>query len=167
MVVGSPFESWEVTLKTNTLIHLSLLVIALLPSACASAPTWEGMSETEISAWKELNAGPGDAQTYREAGLDVQAVSQWSEHGFKKTDAVLAWHKAGFTAAEAKAWRAKRFTWERAVAWREEKFKPEEAYEWKKGGFNLEDSVENRERGLKPIQPVAPKKASKPAKPGG
>ena len=140
-------------MKTISLNHLGLVLAAMLLSACASTPTWEGMSETEIADWKELHVGPGDAQAYREAGLETKAVSQWMDNGFKSAKAVLAWQKAGFTAAKAGAWNSKGFSLDQAVEWKQESFSPDEANEWKTAGFNLQDSIDSRKKGLTPIEP--------------
>ena len=166
-VIDPSFKSREVKLKTMSLNRWTLVLAAMLLGACA-APTWEGMSEAEIGAWKNLNLGPGDAKAYSAAGLDAKAVSQWFDKGFKTVDDVLAWHKAGFAADEAAAWKSNGFAMDRAIAWKKAKFNPDNAKEWKGAGFNLEDATKNRDKGLAPIKPVsteepAAEKAESPA----
>jgi hypothetical protein len=150
-VIDPLFKSREAELKTMLSNRWALVLAVMLLGACA-APTWEGISETEIGAWKDLNLGPGDAQAYRAAGLDAKAVSLWSDKGFKTVDDVLAWHKAGFGAEEAGAWKNHGFAMDRAVAWKKAKFNPDNAKEWKGAGFNLEDATKNRDKGLSPIK---------------
>lgn len=129
------------------------LAVFLLLSGCASVPdTWEGMGETTIAAWKALNVGPEDAQTYTQSGLGPEAVGGWQNAGFTDRQAILDWHGEGFSASDAQGWVAGGFAMDDAIDWRDAKFTPAEATAWKKGEFDLDDAIDNRDKGLTPIK---------------
>lgn len=143
-------------------LQKSFFIIALtaMISACSTpAPTWSGISETEIANWKGLNIGPGDAQTYRKEGLVPEAVQQWQENNFNSVDAVLTWHKSGFAPAEAKGWVTGGFSNEAAQEWKEKAFSSEDASQWKQSGFELDAAIDNRDKGLTPVEPDAPEES--------
>ncbi|MEH6558906.1 MAG: hypothetical protein V7459_11470 [Oceanicoccus sp.] len=102
-----------------------ILSSVLVLSGCGSTPTWEGMSQTDISEWKEL-------------GLDAAASQGWKE--------------AGISAADAADWIAAKFDLEEASEWASEAFTAAEAADWKIGGFDLKDAVNAREKGLSPTK---------------
>lgn len=107
---------------------IAVIFVSIVMSACSSTPTWEGMSQTEISQWKQAGFDPGAAQS---------------------------WSKKGFTAADASAWRNGGFDLDKATDWKDEKFTADEAMSWKAGGFNLNEAVKNRANGLQPVQAEA------------
>ncbi|MEM8563226.1 MAG: hypothetical protein AAGF57_13365 [Pseudomonadota bacterium] len=107
---------------------IAVVFVSLIIGACSSTPTWEGMSQTEIAQWKQAGFDPGTAQS---------------------------WSKKGFTAADASSWRNGGFDLDKATDWKEEKFTADEAKAWKAGGFNLDEAVEDRAKGLQPVQAEA------------
>jgi hypothetical protein len=106
----------------------TILAISLL-CACNSTPTdWSGMSTDEISAWKAADFTPAVAQQ---------------------------WYHAGFPAELASRWQARGFELDTATLWSDANFRPDEAHEWIVAGFDLEGAIENRNKGLTPIQKKA------------
>ncbi|NRD74898.1 hypothetical protein HQQ94_17085 [Shewanella sp. VB17] len=104
----------------------SSLILVLILTACASAPaTWKGMSERDISAWKEIGFNADKAQTWKKSGFTPEKANNWSMAGFDVESAGL-WNKQSFNADEAK--------------------------NWKMGGFDLEKAVESRDKGLTPVK---------------
>jgi len=114
----------------RTFITLGLTVALL---AACSAP-WEGMSESDIGAWKAL-------------GVDSEAAQQW--------------RGGGFSASAAEGWLAQGFDAATAGAWRSEDFSPSEARAWIDGKFKLKDAVARRAEGLTPTPPAAVEEAMK------
>lgn len=105
---------------------ISSLIVVLILTACASAPaTWKGMSERDISAWKEIGFNAEKAQAWRGSGFTPEQSSRWSTAGFNLENAGL-WSKQSFNAEEAKNWNT--------------------------GGFDLENAVESRDKGLTPVK---------------
>ncbi|WP_041421814.1 hypothetical protein [Shewanella sediminis] len=107
---------------------LSTAMIILMLSACASAPapaTWKGMSERDISAWKNIGFNAELAQAWHGAGFTPEQSSEWSKAGFKLNS---------------------------AMEWKNQSFNTEEASNWQLGGFDLETAVKSREKGLSPVK---------------
>ena len=126
--------------------------VVLLVGACASAPTWKGMSESEIAGWQRLGVDAGTAQEFMKAGLGPKAVEGWHAAGMKSPETILAWHGGGFAVDEAAAWSKQQFSVDQATLWKKEKFTVEQAGKWKAAGFDLDDAIKNREKGLQPIK---------------
>ena len=131
---------------------LPVLLSALLLAACSSTPTWEGMSETEISDWKALSVDVASAQEFREAGLKPSDVDAWQQAGLRGTGAILDWRKTGFSPTTAQPWVARGVGLETATTWAKEKFTAEEATVWNEAGFSLKEAIDNREKGLTPVR---------------
>jgi hypothetical protein len=104
----------------NTILAASLLLLA----GC-STPTWEGMSENEIAAWKDI-------------GFDAAVAQEWVEDGFTP-EMASGWVKANFSREDAKDWS-------------EEKFTAEQAVSWKQADFTLKSAIDTRAKGLAPVQ---------------
>jgi hypothetical protein len=130
----------------------AIMFVVFLIGACAGAPTWKDMSEAEIASWKALGVEAGDAQTFKKAGLSTTDVEAWHAAGIKASKDILDWHKKGFTAEEAGGWVKEQFSLEEAGNWKKKEFTSEEAGKWKAAGFKLNEAVNNREKGLQPIQ---------------
>lgn len=109
--------------KTKTLLVAGVFAAAL--AGCSSTPTWDGMSQTDISGWKAL-------------GLDAAAAKEYTKEGFTLESATL-WVQAGYSA-------------ERAEEWASENFSAREAEAWRKGGFDLAEAKKNRAKGLSPVE---------------
>jgi hypothetical protein len=109
----------------KSLISGVILSSVLVLTGCGSTPTWEGMSQTDISEWKAL-------------GLDAAASQDWKE--------------AGISAADATNWIAAKFDLKEASKWAAEAFTAAEAADWKIGGFDLKDAIKAREKGLTPVK---------------
>ena len=97
-------------------------VMSVMLFACASSPTWEGMSEDDIAQWKAN-------------GFDARSAQ--------------VWHRGGFNAIQSKAWMEAKFDVDSAKDWSEEKFS---AANWSQSGFELDDAVEERSKGLTPLK---------------
>ena len=134
-----------------TSIHPLILATAIL-AGCASAPTWEGMSENEIAAWRSMNIEAAEAQAYREAGLDTAEIEAWREAGLPGREAILAWNDEGWTAATAEPWLKTQFDLETATDWAEKKFTADQARAWVDAGFSLKEAINNRAKGLAPVR---------------
>jgi len=130
---------------------LVILFCSGLLAACSSTPTWKGMSENEIAAWRTMGVEAAEAQTYRKAGLDYSAIEAWRGAGLSNSEAILDWHKAGWTPETAKPWLNARFDLESAIEWQKEKFTATQARKWVDGGFSLRKAKENRAKGLAPV----------------
>jgi hypothetical protein len=131
---------------------LTTALLSLVLAACASAPTWQGMSESEISGWKALSVDVASAQEFRKAGLSAAAVEQWREAGLTTTDAILAWNESGYTPETAGPWVRQGFDLATSADWTEQKFTAEEARVWVDSGFSLKQAIDNREKGLTPVR---------------
>lgn len=131
---------------------LFIVLVALFLTACASAPTWEGMSESEISAWKGINVDVASAQKFRSAGLTSTAVGEWQSAGLSGTQAILDWNKGGYSPATGAPWIEKGFDLKTAQAWTADKFTAEEARTWMDADFTLKEAVKNRKMGLTPVR---------------
>jgi hypothetical protein len=107
----------------NLIIVITCALILL--TACSSAPSWKGLTESEIAAWKD-------------AGFTPESAKDWRKLGLKAREA-RAWVKGGFDEDEAEDWI-------------KEKFSEREASAWKKGGFSLKEAVRDRAKGLQPIR---------------
>lgn len=129
-----------------------ILSLALMLGACASTPTWEGMSESEIAAWKAMDLTAESAQKFSRAGLSSDDVAAWREAGLTGTDAILAWSKTGWKPESAASWLERDFDLETASEWAKERFTAEEASVWMKSGFDLDQAMDNREKGLTPVR---------------
>lgn len=102
-----------------------LAMVAAALGACASAPPWGDMPESEIAAWLAGGFEPDAAQT---------------------------WKADGFSVGEAKAWRDAGFEPNEAMNWKRRSFSSAEATAWKQAGFDLDKATEDRARGLQPIR---------------
>jgi hypothetical protein len=138
-------------MRVSRLIATFLVGILLL-SGCASTPSWKGMSEDQIAAWRALDIEAAEAQAYRKAGIDTGDVEDWREAGLSAGDAILAWHEAGWTPAMAAPWLNKQFGLELATEWSGEKFTADQAREWIDAGFSLREAIANRSKGLAPVR---------------
>ena len=127
------------------------IFIILLIAACATTPTWKGMSESDIAAWQQLNLDAKDSQTFVKAGLTPDDVRGWHSAGIASSEDILKWHGKGFSSNEAAKWSQQQFSVDQAVDWKKEKFEPEEAGKWKSAEFDLKDAIKYREKGLQPI----------------
>lgn len=96
----------------------------LIIGGCSSTPTWEGMSQADITAWKAL-------------GLDAGASQDWSA--------------IGLTPSQAGDWIAANIDVNTASEWASEQFTATEATDWTKGGFNLKQAIKSRSDGLRPV----------------
>lgn len=131
---------------------ISISFLLLFVGACASTPTWEGMSESEIAAWQQLGYDAGAAHTFQKAGLSTTDAEGWHSSGITSSEAILTWHGKGFASDEAAKWIQHQFSVAGAESWKKEKFTPDEAGKWKSAGFSLKDAIKNREKGLQPIR---------------
>jgi hypothetical protein len=138
-------------MRLRTQYFQLLLCLALLTS-CASTPNWKGMSEEEISAWREMNVQAGEAQSFRKAGLSTDAVATWHAAGLASSEAILDWNEAGWNAATAGPWLDNQFDLETAIEWSKERFTPSQARAWIDGGFSLREAIANRAKGLAPVR---------------
>jgi hypothetical protein len=100
-------------------------LLALFLVACASAPSWQGMSEREISQWKAI-------------GFDSTQAQNWRVRGFGPT--------------ESDGWIKANFNLDTATIWAKESFNVEEAQVWSEAGFEIEEAVTNRSKGLTPVR---------------
>lgn len=132
----------------NVWILLTIIVL----TACASAPSWKNMSESEISDWKSIDVSVEQVGKYVKAGLSQPQVKAWIDSGFTEQDSIIAWSQAKFKPKSAKEWRDINLTLETASKWQLQKFSPAEAQSWMNGGFNLDDAVTNRSKGLSPVK---------------
>ena len=130
---------------------LGVIFCALVLTACASAPSWKGMSESEIAAWKEMGVTVEQVGAYVKAGLTHPQVQEWLANGFSEQKDIINWASANFTPEQAASWRDVNFNLNDAIAWAAEKFMPQEASDWRKSGFDLRDAISNREKGLQPV----------------
>ncbi|MCM8538551.1 MAG: hypothetical protein NE334_21595 [Lentisphaeraceae bacterium] len=103
---------------------LSLLTFLALFSC--STPTWDNMTEADISSWKSMNVDIEKANSLNYAGVSPAEYSEWKNHGFTQVDKITNWKK--------------------------QKFSPTEAAQWVKGGFSVDQAVENRQKGLQPVK---------------
>jgi hypothetical protein len=126
------------------------LVLAVI--ACASTPTWKGMSESDIASWQQLGINAEGAHEFQKAGLTPKDVEGWYAAGVKTSEQILEWHGKGFGSSEAAEWIQQQFSSKDAVSWKKENFTAAQAGKWKAGGFDLDDAIENREKGLQPIK---------------
>lgn len=62
--------------KLNLAIILAFTTIYI---GCATAP-WEGMSETEITAWNAAGVSPQTAKQYEAAGINPDLYTVWLEN---------------------------------------------------------------------------------------
>lgn len=109
----------------NMMKKLFAGLLVLFVVGCASAPSWEGMSEREISQWKSI-------------GFDATQAQNWRVRGFDAT--------------EANGWVQANFSLDTATIWAKESFNVEEAQVWSEAGFEIEDAVTNRSKGLTPVR---------------
>jgi hypothetical protein len=117
-------------------LRAAFILLATLASVGCATPPWQGMSESEIAAWKGV-------------GFTAEMARDWHDRDFSVKDAGV-WQSQGFDAEAAKEWRAKLFP-------------PEQAKAWRVAGMGLEEAIENREKGLTPIaaeKPEAPVESS-------
>ncbi|RRJ82796.1 hypothetical protein [Aestuariirhabdus litorea] len=98
---------------------------ALVLVGCASTPSWEGLSESDIAAWKS-------------AGFTVESADLWRDYNF--------------SAVEAQSWSQQGFDPEEAAEWSKESFSADEASRWKGAEFDLDTAIEERAKGLAPIE---------------
>ncbi|MFD2167877.1 hypothetical protein ACFSJY_16610 [Thalassotalea euphylliae] len=131
---------------------LGIIAFSVMLAACASAPSWKGMSESEIAAWKDMGVTVEQVGAYVKAGLSHPQVQEWLTNGFTEQKSILAWSGANFKPEQAASWRDVNFNLEDAMAWAAEKFTPADAKAWRDGGFELEDALDNREKGLQPVK---------------
>jgi hypothetical protein len=124
---------------------------ALLAAACA-APPWEGMSESQIAAWRGVGVESQWARTYGKAGLEPADVKAWTGAGIPAGKDILAWKDAGFEPAEAGDWAKNGFDLNAAVAWKKQKFSATEATTWHRAGFSVGDAADERAKGLAPVR---------------
>lgn len=136
--------------KSTKMIYFFISVLFL--GACATAPTWKGMSESDIAAWQGLDVDAKMAQTYIKSGLNPNDVANWHAAGINSSDSILEWHSKKFNSNEAANWIHQQFSSDEAVRWKKENFKPEEAGKWKSANFDLQEAIKNREKGLQPIR---------------
>ena len=126
------------------------IVLTLLLSACASAPTWEGYSEREIADWNRINVDAATAHKFTRANLNAPKVRAWYREGFQDNDTIIEWSDEGFGASDAADWRRAGFDVDTAEEWAEHKFNAAEAERWIRSDFDLDEARENRSRGLSP-----------------
>ncbi|MDD7985819.1 hypothetical protein PQO01_12745 [Lentisphaera marina] len=105
---------------------ISVLLIALFMSACASKATWDNMSEETIAAWKAQGVEAALANEYTDNAITPEKYGEWK--ALKITDS------------------------ETIIAWNESKFSADAAKNWMSGGFTLDEAVENRAKGLSPVK---------------
>ncbi len=92
---------------------------------CSSNPTWEGMSESEISQWRAIGAGAGQAQSWSREGFNAEKTKEWKTAGFD-LESAREWSNESYTAAEAKR--------------------------WKDSGFDIDEANDARKKGLTPVR---------------
>ena len=131
---------------------ICIVIAVFILGACATAPTWKGMSESEIAAWQGLGVDAKEAQTFVKAGLRPDDVANWNAAGINSYDSILEWHSKEFSSNEAASWIEQQFDVDEAVRWKKENFQPEEAQRWKSQNFDLKEAIKNREKGLQPIR---------------
>jgi hypothetical protein len=127
-------------------------ILVLVVAGCASAPTWEGMSESQIAAWRNVGVEAEWAQQYAKAGIDPAAYSDWTKAGFSSGEAILDWAGEGFAAKDAGDWVSSGFDLDSAVDWQKENFSPADAKAWKDADFSLSKAVDERSKGLSPVR---------------
>ena len=86
-----------------------VILSAIILAGCASTPTWEGMSENEIAAWRSLDIEAAEAQGYRKAGLGTDDIEAWRSAGLSASESILAWHEAGWSPTTAEPWLKQQF----------------------------------------------------------
>ena len=136
----------------TSLFPTIFVLIAVLIAGCAGAPSWKGMSESEIAAWKAMDVNAETAQKFTRAGLSSDDVDAWRDAGLSATDAILAWNEAGWKPEAAASWIQHQFSVGAAKEWAAEKFSASEARNWFDAGFSLKQAVENRNKGLTPVR---------------
>ncbi|OUS32723.1 hypothetical protein A9Q98_00970 [Thalassotalea sp. 42_200_T64] len=129
-----------------------ILFFMVLLSACASAPSWEGMSESEISNWKDIGVTVDQVDTYVEAGMKPEQVKVWFEQGFNNANEIIPWASNKFTPEDAAGWKASGLSVEGAFQWASNKFSYSEAKMWRDENFELDDAIDNRAKGLSPVK---------------
>lgn len=137
---------------TSIFKALPVFLAALLLTACASAPTWEGMTESEIAGWKGINVDVASAQKFRKAKMSSSTVEAWQSAGLGATQAILDWNSAGYTPTTGAPWIGKGFDLKTARAWTADKFTAQEARAWMDADFTLKEAVKNRNKGLTPVR---------------
>ena len=125
---------------------------AMLIAGCAGTPNWKGMSESEIAGWKAMNVSAETAQKFARAGLSSDDLGAWRDAGLSATDAILAWHEAGWKPEAATPWIQNKFSLGAATEWAAEKFTAEEARNWFDAGFSLTQAIDHRSKGLTPVK---------------
>ncbi len=131
---------------------VSALGLLLVVAGCASTPTWEGMSESQIAAWRDIGVEAEWAQKFTKAGLSSSDVAAWRAAGISEGEAILDWAQEGFSAQEGGEWVKDGFDLETAADWREENFSASEAKAWRDADFSLRSAVSERKKGLSPVQ---------------
>ena len=132
--------------------NIVILLFAIILTSCASTPSWKGMSESEIAAWKEMGVSVEQVGAYVKAGLSHPQVQDWISNEFKDQKSIIEWASANFKPEQAAQWRDVNFNLNDAIAWAAKKFSPQEASEWRKSGFDLDDAQGNRDKGLQPVK---------------
>jgi hypothetical protein len=103
---------------------------------CASDPTWNNMSEADISSWKEMMVDIDSANYLNENKITPKSYAAWKENGITKADEIIAWTVKKFSASEAAAWA--------------------------KAGYSMDDAVDYRGKGLQPVKANAATAEEKP-----
>ena len=107
-----------------------IFTLVFILVSCAST-TWDNMSESDISTWKELGVSMEDANEMNEEGIYAKDFGEWKAIGIADIDSILEW--------------------------REEKFNAVEAGRWTKANFDVDEAMEMRGKGLQPVHKTAPK----------
>ncbi|WP_411991524.1 hypothetical protein [Agarivorans sp. DSG3-1] len=130
---------------------LSVAFGLLLLVACSSTPTWDGMSESEIAAWKEIGVNVEQVQTYVRAGMSQPQVKEFIDQKFTDPAQITSWGQT-FTAFDARGWIDSGFDLTAAKDWAANKFSFEEAAAWASADFDLDGAKKNRDKGLTPVK---------------
>ncbi len=131
---------------------IAFICFTLFLVACSSTPSWKGMSESEISSWKNIGVTVEQVAVYTKAKMSPDQVNEWFEQGFTNSKEIIAWASSNFSAEDASGWKSSGFNMEDAIDWAENKFTFAEAKEWRDAKFDLDDAISNRAKGLSPVQ---------------
>jgi len=122
-------------MSRSSFLRVVAIAFAAFFVGCASTPPWGDMTQDEIAAWKADGFSAADAQAWAKKGFDPKSAQDWHSRGFD-LEATLAWKQNSFTADSAQRWRS--------------------------SGFGLTKAVENRGKGLTPIETPENDSAAKP-----
>ena len=89
---------------------ISVLLIALFMSACASKATWDNMSEETIAAWKAEGVDAALANEFTANSITPASYGEWKDVKITDSETIIAWSGSKFNAEEAKEGMSGGFT---------------------------------------------------------